>query len=76
MMSRVASLGAIVSALATTGCVSVTDSSYGLDSGPATYDRLKASTEQCGAKGGKIHLRKEYGGQNLSDYECVIGRAR
>ncbi len=76
MSVRVASLGVIVSALAASGCVGVTDLSYGLETGPATYDRLKASTEQCGAKGGKIHLRKEYGGQNLSDYECVIGRAR
>jgi hypothetical protein len=76
MRARVASLGVIVSALAASGCVGVTDSSYELDSGAATYDGLKAASDQCGAKGGKIHLRKEYGGQNLSDYECVIGRAR
>jgi hypothetical protein len=76
MMSRVANLGVIASALAASGCVGVTDSSYGLDSGAATYDRLKAATEQCQTKGGQIRLKKEYGGQNLSDYECVIGRAR
>ena len=76
MRSRVASLGAIASALAASGCVGVTDSSYALEIGPATYDRLKAATEQCQAKGGSIHPRKGYGGQNLSDYACVIGRAR
>ena len=76
MRSRVANFGAVISALAATGCVGVTDSSYGLDSGAATYDGLKGATEQCQTKGGKLRLKKEYGGQDLSDYECVIGRAR
>lgn len=76
MRSRVANLGAIVSALAASGCVGVTDSSYGLDNGAATYDGLKAATEQCAAKGGKLRLKKDFGGQDLSDFECVIGRAR
>ena len=66
----------ILSALAGGGCTGVTDSSYALEGGSATYDGLKAATEQCAAKGGHIQLRKDYGGQSLSDYDCVMGRAR
>jgi hypothetical protein len=76
MRFRVASLGVVFSALAASGCAAVTDESYALDSGSATYDGLKAATEMCQTKGGQIHLRKEYGGQNLSDYDCVLSKAR
>ena len=72
----VASFGMVILVLAASGCAGVTDGSYALDSGSATYDGLKAATEQCQTKSGHIHLRKEYGGQNLSDYDCVLSRAR
>jgi hypothetical protein len=75
-MARLAILGAV----ALSGCGSVSDSSYGLEPGYATYDALRAATATCEAKGGRIRLRGGGGGpaegQNLSDYECVIGKAR
>jgi hypothetical protein len=71
-----ASSAMIVLAFSASGCGGVTDGSYALENGSATYDGLRAATEQCQAKGGHIHLRKEYGGQNLSDYDCVTSRTR
>jgi hypothetical protein len=71
-MARLAILGVISLA----GCGGLSDSSYGLDSGDATYDTLTAATASCQAKGGEIRLRGSGEGRNLSDYECAIGKAR
>ena len=70
-MARLAILGVI----SLTGCGGLSDS-YGLDPGEATYDTLKAATATCQAKGGEIRLRGSSEGRNLSNYECVIGKAR
>ena len=70
-MARLAILGAI----SLTGCGGLSNSSYGLDPGDATYDTLRAATASCQAKGGEIRLRGGEG-RNLSDYECAIGKAR
>jgi hypothetical protein len=71
-MARLAILGVI----SLTGCGGLSDSSYGLDPGDATYDTLNAATASCQAKGGQIRLRGSSEGRNLSNYECVIGKAR
>ena len=71
---RMAVLG--VPAAALSGCGGLTDASYVLDRGNANYDALKTATEACRAKGGEIRLRPNYAGQDLSDYECAIGKAR
>jgi hypothetical protein len=69
-------VGVPVAAAALTGCGGLADASYPLDHGVANYDALKAATDKCQSKGGAVRLRKDYGGQDLSDYECVIGKAR
>ena len=70
-MARLAILGAVALA----GCGGLSDASYGLESGDANYDTLRAATATCQAKGGAIRLRGGEG-RNLSDYECAIGKAR
>jgi hypothetical protein len=64
--------------MALSGCTGLGDASYGLDPGVASYDALNAATASCQAKGGQLRLRGGGGveGHNLSDYECVIGKAR
>jgi hypothetical protein len=71
-MARLAILGA----MAVSGCAGLSDASYGLDPGDATYDALQAATAACHAKGGEIRRRGIGEGRTLSDYECVIGKAR
>ena len=72
-MARLAILGA----MAVSGCSGLSDASYGLESGDATYDTLQAATATCQAKGGAVRLRSgPREGRVLSDYECVIGKAR
>jgi len=72
-MARLAILGA----MAVSGCGGLADSSYGFEPGDANYDALKAATATCQAKGGVIRLRGGgVEGRSLSDYECVIGKAR
>jgi len=73
MIGRMGSL--IAMAMVLFGCGGL-DSSYGLDRGVASYDALKSATATCEAKGGALRLRKTYEGQDLSDYDCVIGKAR
>ena len=70
-MARLAILGA----MAVSGCGGLSNASYGLEPGDATYDVLKAATAACQAKGGEIRLRGGEG-RDLSNYECVIGKAR
>ena len=67
---------AIIGAVTLSGCGGLSDASYGLEPGDATYDALRAATAACQAKGGEIRQRGGGEGQNLSDYECAIGRAR
>jgi hypothetical protein len=64
---------AILSAMALNSCSGVSDRSYGLESGDVTYDTLTAA---CQAKGGELRLRGASEGRDLSNYECVIGKAR
>ena len=71
-MARLAILGVI----SLTGCGGLSNSSYGLDSGEATYDTLRAATAACQAKEGELRLRGVSEGRDLSNYECVIGKAR
>jgi hypothetical protein len=73
VIGRLASLIAMTVALF--GCGNL-DASYGLDRGVASYDALKSATSACEAKGGAIRLRKGYDGQDLSDYDCAVGKAR
>jgi hypothetical protein len=73
---RLAVFGLPAAAMTLAGCGGIVDQSYTLDRGVANYDALKVATERCAAKGGVIRLRKDYDGQNLSDYDCVIGKAR
>jgi hypothetical protein len=67
---------AILSAMALNSCSGVSDRSYGLESGDVTYDTLTAATAACQAKGGELRLRGASEGRDLSNYECVIGKAR
>jgi hypothetical protein len=71
-MARLAILGV----MAVGGCGGLSNASYGLEPGEATYDTLKAATATCQAKGGQIRLRGISEGRDLSNYECVIGKAR
>jgi hypothetical protein len=50
--------------------------SYGTPDGDANYDAIKATTDQCEAKGGRIRLKAEHDGRKVSDYECKTGGAR
>ncbi len=76
MTVRLAMIGAPLALAALGGCAGVSDQSYGLEQGrDASYDALRAATETCEAKGGKIRLRSGYDGKLLSDYECAIGKA-
>ena len=73
MIGRLGSL--IAMGVALLGCGGLS-SSYGLDRGIASYDALKAATSACEAKGGALTLHKGYDGHDMSDYDCVIGKAR
>jgi hypothetical protein len=50
-------------------------SSYGAPDGDANYDAIKAATDQCEAKGGRLQLKPEHDGRTVSDYQCKIGGA-
>jgi hypothetical protein len=79
MTSPLLMFGGPMAVMALSGCGGLGDASYGLDPGVASYDTLKTATATCQAKGGEIRLRGGglgVEGQNLSDYECVIGKAR
>jgi hypothetical protein len=77
MTSPLLILGGSIATVALCGCGGLGDASYGLEPGVANYDALKAATATCQARGGAIRLQGGgVQGQNLSDYECVIGRAR
>jgi hypothetical protein len=69
-------MGAPMAIMALQGCAVVNDASYGLDIGDANYDALKAATEKCQAQGGVVRLRPGYDARVLSNYDCVIGKAR
>jgi hypothetical protein len=71
-MARLAILGA----MAVSGCGGLSNASYGLEPGDVTYDTLNAATAACQAKGGQLRLRGTSEGRDLSNYECVIGKAR
>jgi hypothetical protein len=71
-----ARLGAPAIVLALCGCAGLSDRSYGLGDGDANYDALKAATEKCAADGGVVRPRQGFDGRYLSNYECVIGKAR
>jgi len=71
-MARLAMIGAV----ALSGCGGLSDASYELDPGDATYDALQAATTACHAKGGEIRRQGSSEGRDLSNYECVIGKAR
>jgi hypothetical protein len=71
-MARLAILGV----MAVSGCGSLSDTSYGLEPGDASYDALRSATTTCQAKGGEIRRQGSGEGRNLSDYQCAIGKAR
>jgi len=69
-------LGSLIAmGVALLGCGGL-GASYSFDRGVASYDELKAATSACEAKGGALTLRKGYDGHDMSDYDCVIGKAR
>jgi len=75
MSHRLAVFGGSAAAVALTGCGGLAD--YGLEPGVASYDALKAATASCQTRGGELRLHGGgVEGKNLSDYECVIGKAR
>jgi hypothetical protein len=76
MTRRLARLGLPAAAIALSGCGGLSARSYALDHGVATYDGLKAATEQCAGRSGVISVRENHDGRDLSDYDCVIGKAR
>jgi hypothetical protein len=51
-------------------------SSYGLGEGDASYDAIKAATDECRAKGGIIEPKPDGDIRKLADYECKIGGAK
>jgi hypothetical protein len=64
-------------AWALSGCGGLSDASYDLEPGVASYDALQAATAACHAKGGELRLHGGgVEGQNLSEYQCAIGKAR
>ena len=75
-MSRLVSFGIPLAALGLSGCADAVGGSYVLDRGPANYDTLRAATEACQGRGGTLRPRDHYDGQDLSGFECVIGKAR
>jgi hypothetical protein len=66
-------LAPVIAALAVTLCACA---SYELPQGDANYDAIKAASDECQAKGGKIELRSGYDGRQLSSYQCKIGGAK
>ena len=64
----------LAASLALSACAAG-DRSYGLDDGDANYDALKAATENCEARGGKIELKAGYDSRRLASFVCKIGKA-
>ena len=64
---------AIALLLALGGCAAG-QGSYGLESGDASYDALKAASEKCKAQGGEVRLKNGGDSRDLGDYECKVGK--
>ena len=76
-MARLAILSAPIALMgALNGCGGLSGKSYGLEPGDVTYDTLRAATAACQTKGGDLRLRGASEGRDLSNYQCVIGKAR
>jgi hypothetical protein len=77
MTSPLMMFGGSMAVVALSGCGGLADASYGLEPGVASYDALNAATAACRAHGGELRLNGGgVEGQNLSNYSCVIGKAR
>jgi hypothetical protein len=65
-----------IALLTLAACAGIVDKSYVLEGSDANYDALERATEKCRADGGEVRLRRGYDSRLLSNYECVIGKAR